>query len=197
MYVYIYICMFIHIYICVYIYICIYLYIHIDAYICMSVWWPCASNYYATMVSTRWYPQRRRWPDSIANGWSTLWCHWRRRISSCVYGVFACVRGHIHVRISTSNSAIQSMQLHATRQGANFLNWIWVAGHTYLVLSHTTWVPTKIVTPIFDKNPGQPSPGLAPPPIEMFRCKRVPRGRWCILLCTLSSNILEKRVTWQ
>jgi len=47
----------------------------------------------------------------------------------------------------------------------------------------------KIVTPILDKNPGQPSPGRSPPPIEMFRCKRVPRGRWCIKLCVLSSNI--------
>ena len=106
------------------------------------------------------------------------------------------------VVICTSTGACQThnhgaMQVRATRQGASFCNCIWVAGHTYLCPSHTTWVPVKIVTPIFDKNPGQPSPGLFPPPMEMLLCKRAPRGRWCILLCTLSSNSLEKRATWQ
>jgi len=106
------------------------------------------------------------------------------------------------VVIYISNRACQTrnhdwMQMNTTKHGANFCDWTWVAGPTYLLPSHTTWVPVKIVTPIFDKNPGQPSPGLFPPPLEMFLCRRVPRGRWCILLCTLSSNSLEKRVTWQ
>ena len=69
---------------------------------CVSL--PSASNYSTTLVSTRWYPQRRHWPNSIPNGWSTLWCHWRRRIPSCVCGVFAWVRGDIHVQRSMSNS---------------------------------------------------------------------------------------------